>query len=511
MFLKKNSIFLNKKIFLTGFLLANLFLSSYYIDIWCTPNAVSRALPVLTLLHDGTLKIDRYQDRTGDKSKVGEHYYSDKAPFPTFAAIPFYWMVEKLGLTRHAFNNWRKYPVHIWESVMKTDGRDTMFPDMIPLLFLGSLLFGSIPFAIMIFMVLKRILGTKGSVSPVVLVMMSFYGSFFFVFAGTYFNHIIAAFLLLLGYILIREGKYFWSGIFIGLSFISEYPVAIVIPMWIIVIWMKEKSFKKILYYGLGVLPSVVFILVYNFYITGQPFKMLVAYHAFQQFADLRQNYGFNHPSLASLWGLSFGFYMGLIPHIPVLLLCAYFLFREIIRKFTLKSLVFNYLFMFSVPFFLVIACFFTWWGGWSYGPRYLVCLGVILVYEGIIYISNKKIQPLIFLVVTSFGLISTWMAKVTLAYMIPDNSGMSGPAPGNSVFQNFIFPAFSKEQFNANNIFTLGLGIPPPLAAYLWIMFFIGIMAGFAFWHSRLYPPQKAVKIRTRSTRTEVIKTKKT
>lgn len=509
--MKNSSFFLNKKFFLICFLLVNLFLSSYYIDIWCTPNAVSRALPVLTLLHDRTLKIDRFQQRTGDKSKVGEHYYSDKAPFPTMATIPFYWMIEKLGLTQNTSNTWKKYPIYIWESVTTMDGRDTMFPDMIPLLFLGSLLFGSIPFAIMIFLVLKRVQGAGGSVSPVLLVMMSFYGSFLFVFAGTYFNHIMAAFLFLVGYMFIKERKYFWSGIFIGLSFISEYPVAVVIPLWAIVIWIKEKNFKKIFYYGLGLLPSVVFILVYNFLITGQPYKMLVAYHAFQQFADLKQNYGFRYPSLASLWGLSFGFYMGLIPHIPVLILCAYFLLREMIRKFSLKSMVFDYLFMFSVPFFLVIASFFTWWGGWSYGPRYLVVLGVILLYEGIIVLSEKKIQPLIFLAVTGFGLITTWLAKVTLVYMIPDYSGMNGPAPGESVFQHYIFPAFSKEHFNANNLFTLGFGVPPSMAAYLWIFLFLVIMVVFTLWYSRLYVSRKTVPIRNRLTNTGAIKMKKT
>src|SRR4051812_19230964 len=84
-----------KKVFLISFLAANLLLSAFYTDTWCTPNAVSRALPVLTWLQDGTLQIDKYADRTGDKSRVGPHFYSDKAPFPTLASIPIYWMMEK--------------------------------------------------------------------------------------------------------------------------------------------------------------------------------------------------------------------------------------------------------------------------------------------------------------------------------------------------------------------------------------------------------------------------------
>src|SRR5215470_2930250 len=186
------SSFSDKKIFLLSFLIVNLFLSSFYIDIWCTPNALSRALPVLTLLEDATLKIDKYQNMATDRSKVGDHYYSDKAPLPTLAAVPFYWLMQKAGLAKTNELTGKKYPVYIWSPLREDDGRDSMFPEVVPLLFMGSLLFGSVPFAIMIFLAQKKIQGATGSLSPVLLVMMSFYGSFMFVFAGTYFGHIIS-------------------------------------------------------------------------------------------------------------------------------------------------------------------------------------------------------------------------------------------------------------------------------------------------------------------------------
>ena len=496
----RSSSFSDKRIFLLAFLFINLFLSSFYIDIWCTPNPVSRALPVLALLEDGTLKIDKYQNMAADKSKVGDHYYSDKAPLPTLAAVPFYWLMQKAELTKTNEQTGKKYPVYIWSPVSQDDGRNSMVPEFIPLLFMGSLLFGSVPFAVMILLALKKIQGAAGFLSPVLLVMMSFYGSFMFVFAGTYFGHIIAAFLLLLGYILIKDEKYFWSGLCVGLAFLSEYTVALAMPLWALVIWLKERNVKKPLLYGLGALPGVVFIMAYNYFINGHPFQSPYAYHDAEVFRkQMSSNYGFSLPSLSGLWGLSFSFYMGLLPHVPVLLFCGYFVVQEMLNKYSFRKLLHNYLAMFSIPFFLLISSFFTWWGGWSYGPRYLICLAAILVYEGIIYLSGKKVNVFLFVGITGFGLICTWLAKVTIMYMVPDATTiMDGPAPGGDSFENFILPHFISGHFNANNIFTLGLDVSPEAAAYLWLVFFIAATAGFSAWYKELYPLQE-VKVKAK------------
>lgn len=483
---------LNKKVFLLCFFIANLFLASYYVDIWTTPSGVSRGLPVFTLLEEGTFKIDKYAERAGDKSKVGDHFYSDKAPFPTVAAVPFYWLMQKMGLTKTTDLTGKKYPIYIWAPVTQEDARKFVFTDMVPLMFLGSWLFGCLPFAVIVFMAMKKLYGSTGNLSPIFLIMLSFYGSFIFVFAGTYFNHIISAALLLLGYILIKDKNYFWSGLCVGFAFLSEYTVGLAMPLWALVIWLREKKLKNIIVYGLGLLPSIIFIAWYNYHITGSPIQMLNAYHTQEIFRkDLSVNYGFRLPTLEGLWGISFSFYMGLIPHVPILLLCGYFLIKEMSNKYPFKSLLTNYLAMFSIPFFLAIASFFTWWGGWSYGPRYCVCLAVILVYEGVIYLSTKKINKLLFFAVTGFGLIATWLVKVTLMYMVPDSSTQYGPGPGGDSFKKFILPEFRKGHFNANSIFTMGFDLSPVSAAYLWLFLFIGITLGFVWWYKKLFSPQ--------------------
>src|SRR5262245_7050208 len=86
------------RVFMGAFFVANLLLSTWYLDIWTTPNPVSRALAVLTLWEDGTYRIDQFADRTIDKSRVGEHFYTDKAPLPTLLAVPLYGLLRTAGM-----------------------------------------------------------------------------------------------------------------------------------------------------------------------------------------------------------------------------------------------------------------------------------------------------------------------------------------------------------------------------------------------------------------------------
>ena len=51
---------------------------------------------VRAMVDQRTLAIDTYHQNTGDKAKVGGHYYSDKAPGLSVAAIPAYLLAKPL-------------------------------------------------------------------------------------------------------------------------------------------------------------------------------------------------------------------------------------------------------------------------------------------------------------------------------------------------------------------------------------------------------------------------------
>ena len=486
--LKTNNRNLKLRIFILVFFSVNLFLSSYFLDIWPTPNPVSRALPVLAFSKTGTLQIDNYAGETMDKSKVGNHFYSDKAPLPTILTIPFYELFKFVGFDKVDNDAGRKFPIYIWRPNGLDDGRITIINDIIPVLLIGDFLYSSIPFVLIILITFLALHKINTKISPVLLAMLSFYGSFIFVFAGTFFSHVFAGFLLLISYIELKKTKYFLSGLFLGLSFLSEYTVLLAAFIWGVLILIKEKKIKKILFFGLGILPSVFLILLYNWQISGEPFTMLNAFHADEAYKQLSQNYGFSFPSFPSIWGLSFSGSMGIFIFAPVIIIIGFYFVTKLIKeKHFIKLILTNYLVIFSIIFFLIIASFFTWWGGWTYGPRYLIVLAIVLLYEGLLFVSKSKLCMIACLVVSVAGLISAWFAKSTLVYMVPDYF-LDNEKYSNTLF-NILFPEFKEGRFNANNFLSVSFNIEPEFGAYLWLLLFVISTIGLYFWYRYMFP----------------------
>src|SRR4030095_1701401 len=63
---------------------------TYFLPRWADPNQNSRLDMVVAVVEDGTFQIDKYVHNTVDYAKVGEHYYSDKAPGAALIGIPVY-------------------------------------------------------------------------------------------------------------------------------------------------------------------------------------------------------------------------------------------------------------------------------------------------------------------------------------------------------------------------------------------------------------------------------------
>jgi hypothetical protein len=475
-------------IYIVIFFLVNVILSSFFIDIWPTPNCVSRSLPVLAFSENKTLKIDQNADLTIDKSKVGEHFYSDKAPLPTLCMIPLYELIKWFGYDKVSDDAGRKYPVYIGYHMGIEDSRDYSIPQLIPILAMGSFIFGSLPFALMVLMSFAALHKIKPSLSPVLLAMLAWYGSFIFVFSGTFFNHVLAGFLLLLSFILIRENNYILSGISLGLGFLSEYTVIAAAPFWFVCVWIKEKKIYPPLIFAAGTLPSILLIALYNWLITGSPWKMLNAYHASGAFQNLHHHYGFSLPSLKAIWGLSFSGWMGLFNFVPVFYCIAFCIILMLIRnKNNFLSLETKFLALFGITFFLIISSFFTWWGGWSYGPRYMIVLAVLLLYEGLLVISRNRINTPLFVVTALFGIAGAWIAKATVVYMVPFPANDSFFNP----FLHVLLPDLFAGRFNANNALTAIFDISPQIGVYSWLILYIISLIGLNILYKRWFDGQ--------------------
>lgn len=62
-----------------------------------TWNPVSRMSLTRSVLERGTLAIDATADTSGDRARAGGHWYTDKAPVPSFLALPAYAMAHAVS------------------------------------------------------------------------------------------------------------------------------------------------------------------------------------------------------------------------------------------------------------------------------------------------------------------------------------------------------------------------------------------------------------------------------
>lgn len=486
--------------FYAGFIIINLFLSCYYLDIWVTPNTASRVAPVLTLYENKTLVIDKYVHYAVDVSAINHHYYSNKAPLSSFIVYPFYSLYKSTGLPELKDSTLKKYPIYILENLNpNTDGRVQLLPKSATVFILGDILCGVIPFVIILVLALFAIRSVSTNVLPVAAVMLTFYGSFLFAYAGTYTGHILAGFLALAGYILLKDKRYVFSGIIIGLAVAAEYPLGILIPVWMLLIYLNERKISRAFLFGAGVIPGLVIIFYYNYHLTGSIFNTTYSYEV-NQHKNATQDVGFYFPKFSALWGLVFSTYRGILYYTPILLLMLWYTlkygYQNVIKGMSnkwafVKTGLKNYLLITILVYFLLYSAYYEWDGGWSYGPRYLIPVVIIVLYEGILFLSSKPFSAYVFYAVAGVGLIVTWMDKSTKIFQLPNN-----PVKFGNPVVDIIIPDFFKHKFNTNTIPVFCFNSNPVIAIYMWPLLFAAGLLVLAIWYSRVYH----VKIRNAS-----------
>jgi hypothetical protein len=437
-------------IFIILFFISNLFLASYYIDLWANDNTTSRVLPIISYLEQCNFQIDKYQKLTGDKSYVAPHYYTDKAPLPALVILPFAGVLKSMGVLPNTNGSYYSPAVYA----------------------VGGFICGSLVFAFIVTLTFKALTRNKSAVSegisPVLLAMLPLYGSFIFVFSGTFFGHLFAGGLLLGSYILLNNKKFMLSGLLLGLGFVSDYPLALIGAIWFAQIWFREKPRSAILY-AAGIVPSLIFIMAYNAYFTGSPFTMLYKFVS-QDYAFMKDSYGFALPKPEALWGLIFSQYRGVLFYAPMLILFIYY-FALQVKVQSVKILTNNYLLAGSVIFVLFIASYQMWWGGWCWGPRHLTTIGILWMYEGILMVSKRKVSIPVFASLAGLGLLINFLAKFTVVYSVP--SDVKYP-----LFQT-VLPNVMNGNFNPNNLASIMLHSGPGFAAFLFVMIFAGLVYG--------------------------------
>jgi hypothetical protein len=439
--------------FLTCFFLFVLFLSSFYLDVWRNANTTSRALPIVTWYESGTFQIDKYHELTVDKAFVNGHYYTDKAPLPTYLVLPFFGLLKATG-------------------IVQPDGSGDLFGD--PVYMLGGFLTASLPFALFLLYLLKKVQEYKPEGSAILLVSLPFFGSFIYVFTGTYFAHLLSAALLLWGMIYLEKNKIFLGGFLSGLAFLSEYNLGLIVLIWGMLLLLRDRSVRKFLLFSVGVAPSLLFQLAYNAYFSTSPFTFLYKYH---NFSELDTHYGFVIPDWEPLWGLTFSPYRGIFFFVPILLIGFLILYQKL-KKQGWKGMLSGYVSLPFLTYFVFIASYFAWWGGWTYGPRLLLAITFIWAYKVVLWVVKQKKYTILLGILSVFGLFLILPAKGTIAYSAP--TGVWNP------FLDLVVKNLLNGEFNPNNLMTFLFDVAPKTAFFVFLCFFTTGFLVFSLWNKR-------------------------
>ena len=276
----------NRRIVLlnTIFFLIHLFAYAYFFqqNSW---NSNSRYGLTLAIVERGTLTIDAYHNSldwyTGDISAYKGHYYSDKPPGTAFLGALFFWpLYEFSQLTGLALN---VLAIKVFISIT-------------------SIALPCAVAALLVFLVAQKIAGRMDLAfwSSIAVTL----GSMFWPFSSTFMSHALtSAFIFAsfsLGFQFYGSNKIpdkrslFFIGLLMGLAFITEYTVAIVI-IWalgyLLLKGYQNGSFiKSFFLIGLGSLIAVLPAIVYNLMIFHTPLASGYSHLVNKQFATGMSN-----------------------------------------------------------------------------------------------------------------------------------------------------------------------------------------------------------------------------
>lgn len=358
---------------------------SYIFPRWADPNQNSRLDMVVAVVEDGTFQIDRYVDNTVDYARVGDHYYSDKAPGAAFLGIPVYasirWffdtpvfgsLVERLSQNA------------AFQQTLRADGSGILedkvrFAIAQIVLSLALAAFPTALLGVFLYMLLGRWVASPFFRAGIVLA----YGLLTpaFAYAQSFYGHQLSAALLVGALVLLlRENRqprfwtWFGAGFLLGYSVITEFPAVLAagcIALYGLADLLKRRNIQGAGWMILGGGIPVAAWMIYNTIIFGGPLSLGYSYS--EQWMT-QHHTGFmslSMPTWEAAWGITFGSFRGLFVLSPLLLISlpgfvAWWQSRQDRGIFWVSLGCVTLTFLFN-------ASSIMWWGGFAVGPRYLL------------------------------------------------------------------------------------------------------------------------------------------
>lgn len=364
----------------------------YFFPRWADPNQNSRLDMVVAVVDDGTFQIDKYVANTVDYAKVGEHYYSDKAPGVAFLGIPVYAVLgEVLDLPFMAPLTDRLANSAAFQSTLNPEGTGVN-TDKVRFAIAQvalSFLFGAVPTAIL-GVLLFRVLGRFSDNLGLRLILALAYGLLTpaFAYANTFYGHQLSAFLLFGAFYLVFMSakplgplRLMGIGVLLAYSVVTEYPTFLLVGvlfLYTLYVLMQQGEWRKI---GWVIGPAGVIAaawMLYNKTIFGGYLELGYSYSELWVDSHSSGFMSLGLPRPDAVWGITFGLFRGLFWLSPWLLLALpglvqWWRSRQYRVEWLVTLACIGFMFLFN-------SSSVMWWGGFSVGPRYLLPMLPFLV-----------------------------------------------------------------------------------------------------------------------------------
>jgi len=346
-----------------------------------TWSPVSRFDLTRAIVEQGSLRIDRDVRNTGDRAFSGGHWYTDKAPFVSFAAVPVYAAVHVLQHSRGA------------EPAFEAHGSDShparhVIPNkpFSQALYACSLVtngLAGVAVGLLLFELLRRRTTSRVAFVSSTLVLL---GTPLFSYSTSFYSHVPAAALLLgAALALDRRGlrpadalpsraSLRVAGACLALAVGCEYLVAVPAAVMALAFAFSLEPRERLTVawqFALGAFLPALALAAYHTAAFGRPWLTGYSFVTNPEFAgQARGLLGLHFPTLAGVFGLTFGVRRGLFALSPVAVVGVLFGYAHVRRR---HDRTFALGLWALLALFVVNAGYYMWWGGAADGPRHLV------------------------------------------------------------------------------------------------------------------------------------------
>lgn len=358
---------------------------AYIFPRWADPNQNSRLNMVFAVVEDGTFQIDKYVANTVDYAKVGEHYYSDKAPGAALLGIPLYAALAPVLDTPLLSSVTARLESHsAFAGTLRAEGTGVSAQKVrfaIVQVYL-SILLSALPTAVLAALIFLWLQAVTMAVWPRLVVALGYgLATPAFAYANAFYGHQLAAFLLFAAFYLLARaparigaGRALLVGLLLGYAFVTEYPVALMIfPIGLYALFgfWQRRQLAPVFWLAAGGLVVAAGWMWYNTAIFGGPLEL--GYSRSELWTD-QHHTGFmslTMPTLDAVWGITFSPFRGLFLLSPWLLLAlpGFVAWWRAGRERAVWWLALSI----TAAIFLFNAASSMWWGGFAVGPRYLL------------------------------------------------------------------------------------------------------------------------------------------